>query len=116
MDEPLAISEQRYGPVPVVAVKGEIDVATAPHLRSYLDHLLDGGDESIVVDLGEVAFLDSTALGVLITTQKRCHAAGGQLVLVATNRRILKVFEITGLGDVFPMFESVSGAVEEFGR
>jgi anti-sigma B factor antagonist len=112
MDEQLAISEQRQGSVPIVAVRGEIDVATAPQFRDHLDHLIEGGNPSMVVDLGGVSFLDSTALGVLISTLKKCQAADGKLCLVVTDPRILKLFEITGLMDVFPMFGSVGRAVE----
>jgi anti-sigma B factor antagonist len=112
MNDRLAISERREGAIPIVAVDGEIDIAVAPELRRHLEDLLDKGNASIVVDLTGVSFLDSTALGVLISILKRCHAADGELCLVANDPQVLRVFEITGLTDVFSIVNSASRAVE----
>jgi anti-sigma B factor antagonist len=112
MNDRLAISERREGAIPIVAVEGEIDIAVAPELRRHLEDLLDNGNSSIVVDLTGVSFLDSTALGVLISILKRCHAADGDLCLVANDPQVLRVFEITGLTDVFSIVSSPARAVE----
>jgi anti-sigma B factor antagonist len=112
MNDRLAISERREGVVPIVAVEGEIDIAVAPELRRHLEDLLDEGNSSIVVDLTGVSFLDSTALGVLISILKRCQASEGDLCLVAKDPQVLRVFEITGLTDVFSIVGSAAKAVE----
>jgi anti-sigma B factor antagonist len=96
----------------VLTVGGEIDVATAPRLREQLLRLVGDGNHRIVVDLGEVDFIDSTGLGVLIGALKRVRAHDGDLALVCTENRILKVFEITGLDRVFRLHPSVVAAVE----
>jgi anti-sigma B factor antagonist len=85
----------------VVSVSGEVDVATAPTLRQRLDEALDRGPGLLVVDLTGVSFIDSTALGVLIGAHERCTAAGTTLRLVVAEPRILKIFEITGLTELF---------------
>lgn len=91
----------------IVAVAGEIDVATAPQLRQCLHHLLSEGRSTIVLDLLRVTFLDSTALGVLVGALKRCREQGGDLQIVVADPRILKIFEITGLTNVFAIAESL---------
>jgi anti-sigma B factor antagonist len=96
----------------VLTVGGEVDVATAPRLREQLLRLVSDGHHRIVVDLGEVDFIDSTGLGVLIGALKRVRAHDGDLALVCTENRILKVFEITGLDRVFRLHPSVVAAVE----
>jgi len=63
-----------------------------------------------VVDLLGVTFLDSTALGVLVGALKRCREAGGDLRLVIAEPRILKVFEITGLTEVFTITPTIDEA------
>lgn len=108
MDLGLDVSE-RNG-FTVLAVKGEVDVYTAPRLRERLVELVGEGNYKIVVDLGEVEFLDSTGLGVLVGGLKRLRSHDGDLTLVCTQHRILKVFEITGLTKVFSIFESVDAA------
>lgn len=115
MSDRLAISQRTEGAIPIVSVVGEIDIAVAPQLRDHLDELLDRGSASFVVDLTGVSFLDSTALGVLISILKRCHASDGELCLVATDPQVLRVFEITGLTDVFSIVSSAARAVEVVG-
>jgi anti-sigma B factor antagonist len=107
----LRVDVSRRGRWSVVEVGGEVDVATAPRLREKLISLVNDGRYHIVVDLGAVDFIDSTGLGVLISGLKRVRTHDGELVLVCTEARILKVFEITGLTKVFPVYGSVDDAV-----
>ncbi len=100
-------------PFTVLAVKGEIDVYSAPRLRERLVELVSEGHRQIVVDLEGVDFLDSTGLGVLVGGLKRLRTNGGDLALVCTQPRILKVFEITGLTTVFSIATSVDEATED---
>jgi anti-sigma B factor antagonist len=100
-------------PYTVLAVKGEVDVYSAPRLREKLVELVSQGHRHIVVDLESVDFLDSTGLGVLVGGLKRLRSHDGDLTLVCTQARILKVFEITGLTTVFRIAESVDEATSE---
>lgn len=109
----LRVDVSRRGRWSVVDVAGEVDVATAPRLREKLISLVNDGNYHIVVDLGGVDFIDSTGLGVLISGLKRVRTHDGELVLVCTEPRIVKVFEITGLTKVFPVYESVDDAVSD---
>ena len=95
----------------VLTVKGEVDVATAPRLREHVIDLVADGHRRIVVDIEGVEFLDSTGLGVLVGALKRVRSHGGELELVCTRPRILKVFEVTGLDRVFAIHASVDEAV-----
>ena len=94
----------------VLAVQGEVDVYTAPRLRERLVELVTEGKRKIVVDLEGVDFLDSTGLGVLVGGLKRLRSNDGEMSLVSTQSRILKVFEITGLTKVFSIHDSVEAA------
>lgn len=95
----------------VVAASGEVDVAAAPALRDRLTQLVEAGTTRLVVDLEDVVFIDSTGLGVLVGGLRRARSEGGDLRLVCTNSRILKVFEATGLQDVFTIGTTVDDAV-----
>ncbi len=94
----------------VLAVRGEVDVYTAPRLREKLVELVSQGKYRIIVDLEGVDFLDSTGLGVLVGALKRVRSNDGELSLVCTQPRIRKVFEVTGLTKVFSLFDSVDDA------
>ena len=95
----------------VLTVSGEIDIATAPSLRERLHALLAEDKRQIVVDLDDVGFLDSTALGVLVGVLKRARSEDGEVRIVCTQPRVRKVFEITRLDSAFDLFDSVDEAV-----
>ena len=96
----------------VIAVAGEIDLFTAPELKSALAAAVEGGRTRIVVDLTETSFLDSTALGVLIGAVKRLRTRDGVLTIVNTDRNIAKTFEITGLDQIFTIRPTRGEAIE----
>jgi anti-sigma B factor antagonist len=108
MDLGLEVDASRP-PYTILAITGEVDVYSAPRLREKLVELVSEGHRQIVADLEGVDFLDSTGLGVLVGGLKRLRSNEGDLRLVCTHPRILKVFEITGLMSVF----RISGSVEE---
>ncbi len=109
MDLGLAVREE--GGWTVLAVSGEIDIATAPSLREKLHALLADDRRNLVVDLDDVGFLDSTALGVLVGVLKRARTEGGELRIVTTQPRVRKVFEITRLDSAFDLCSTVEDAV-----
>lgn len=95
----------------VLEVGGEVDVYTAPRLRERLVELVEEGSRSVIVDLGRVDFLDSTGLGVLVGALKRLRAAGGSFGLVCDKEPLLKIFRITALDQVFPIYPTVDAAI-----
>ena len=95
----------------VAHVHGDIDVGTAPRLREQLVGIIADGQTRVVLDLDDVAFLDSTGLGVIVGVLKRARTLGGDLRLVCTRAQIVRVFEITGLDRTMPLAESAEAAV-----
>jgi anti-sigma B factor antagonist len=85
----------------VVAAAGEADMYTAPALEQALEGVVGNGGTSVVLDLAEVSFIDSTVLGVLLRYRELFRELGGDLVVVSEDRRILRTFEITGLDRLF---------------
>src|SRR3712207_3829128 len=103
-----ALDDDRH----VVAVRGEIDLFTAPELKQKLTDAIEAGHTRIVVDLTSTTFLDSTALGVLIGAVKRLRSRDGVLTIVNTDPNIAKTFEITGLDQIFTIRPTRDEAVE----
>lgn len=95
----------------IVAVTGEVDLHSAPELDGALDGVLALGGTATVVDLGDVSFIDSTVLGVLLRHQRRFRGRGGDLVIVTADRRVLRTFEVTGLNRVFAIQQRLSDGV-----
>ncbi len=100
----------------VVEVAGEIDLHWAPQLRAALIEASAAEKPCVVVDLGEVSFLDSTGIGVLVGALKRAREKGGALGFCGVKGRVRRVFEVTGLVSALPIFESCDAALEAFAR
>ena len=94
-------ASERAGSGAMVRVAGEVDIQTSPVLHEHLTRVLDEGHTSIVVDLTDVSFLDSTGLSVLIAGLKRCQGSGGDLRVASPQPNVRRVLEVTGLADVF---------------
>ena len=97
--------------IEVIDVQGEIDMYTAPRLRELLIDLVSKGSYQLVVNLDKVGFLDSTGLGVLVGGLKRVRVHDGSLDLVCARERILRIFRVTGLTEVFGIYETVDQAI-----
>jgi len=99
--EDFRISVRDDGGVPMVAVEGEVDVATAPSVRDELYRLIEAGANRVVMDLSGMDFIDSTGLGVFVGALKRAREGGGGIELRGLKPSARKVFEITGLDSAF---------------
>jgi anti-sigma B factor antagonist len=108
-DFSLAVSE-RPG-VTVLQVKGSVDLTTAPALRERLVELMANGNLCIVADLLETDFLDSTGLGALVGALKRLRSRDGEMRLVCKDGHVRKVFTITKLDRVFPIYATLDEAL-----
>jgi len=94
----------------VLAVAGELDLSSAPSLKWALIDLLAAGRSQVVVDLSQVTFIDSTALGVLVGLQMRLSAPT-RLAIVCANAKVLKILELTGLVGTFALFSTLEHAL-----
>jgi anti-sigma B factor antagonist len=97
--------------IEVVDVEGEVDINTAPRLRELLIDLVSKTSYQLVINLDKVGFLDSTGLGVLVGSLRRVRTHDGSLDLVCTQEQILRIFRITGLTEVFSIYETVDQAI-----
>ena len=101
------------GATAIFSVRGELDLHEAPELQDRVRAAIDRGAKLIVVDLTDVTFIDSMALGVLLATARKLHPAGGRLRLVVPNPSIRRIFEISLLDQVFTLDRSRGEALAE---
>jgi len=98
----------------VVHVRGEIDVANTHQVRELFLLLLRDSVTRVVLDLSDLEYVDSAALGMLVGILKRLHEQGGDLRLAGLPRRVSRVFEFTGLNRVFRIYDTTEEALRSF--
>lgn len=86
----------------VIAVRGELDLSTATDLEAPLDEAIAAGDASVLIDLTECEFIDSTGIALIVRAWQRLdrNAEGdgsGRVVICSQNDQVRRVLEITGL-------------------
>jgi anti-sigma B factor antagonist len=96
----------------VVTLRGELDAFTVPDVRAEVARLIEtGGALTLVVDLHDVTFLDSTALGTIVNAVKRMREQGGVLRIVRPSGHADRIFVLTGLEDVLDLRETRAAAL-----
>jgi anti-anti-sigma factor len=85
--------------VQTIYVCGELDLSTAPTLETALEEALDSGEGSVLIDLSQCEFIDSTGIALIVRAWQRLASGenGRTLVLCTENDQVRRVLEITGL-------------------
>jgi len=106
----LDINVDRAQSVCTMTLVGEVDVYTAPRMKEELVSAIESGCNNVIIDMEGVGFIDSSGLGVLVSALRRARERDGAVRVVCTRDNILKIFRITGLDKVFPIFSDVAEA------
>ena len=106
----LSLDTSSHDNAAVVRVTGDIDMQTAGALRETLAEAAGAGTGLVVVDLSAVDFLDSSALGALVSAARAQSESGGTLRVAAPRPHVRKVFQITRLMEVLGVADSVEDA------
>jgi anti-anti-sigma factor len=93
-----ASSTQIDDGIRVIAVRGELDLSTAPELEGPLEQAVSPGDASVLIDLTECEFIDSTGIAMIVRAWQRLDGNGAHQVVICSNRdQVRRVLEVTGL-------------------
>jgi anti-sigma B factor antagonist len=114
LDELLTIEPARVGSAVVVAVKGEVDIATGPRLRAALSDALDEpGSGPVIVDLSEVTFLGSTGVAVLVDADWQANQRKRDLRVVVDRDRpaVVRPLESTGIDRLLSTYGDLQSAL-----
>jgi anti-sigma B factor antagonist len=96
--------------MPVVAAPEEIDITNAPDLRSALLEAAADGHGTLVLDMTETRFCDSSGIHTLLAAHKRAQSEGGELLLVIPSPSVLRIFAITGVDRILSHVTSLEEA------
>ena len=97
----------------IVSVAGELDMLTVPRLREELNEAIERGVRRLVLDLGEVSFIDSVSLAAIVNTRRRLGAGGRVGVVIEEGSYAMLIFEIGGLDSIVELFSTRDSAVAQ---
>ncbi len=100
--------------VPVLRLSGELDLSSVPEVRRAIRAYIDENRVNLIINLTDLEFIDSSGLGVLVGGLARVREKQGEIKLVCANRRILRVFEMTRLTQLFEIYQDEAAAVADF--
>ncbi len=107
----MQIDQDNMENVCVLKPIGRLDAVSAQQLRGRIEILVDAGRQ-LVIDMGQVEFIDSTGLGALISSSRRLKELRGDMKLACVNRKVQRVLEMTRAFLVFDIYYSTAAAVE----
>lgn len=86
----------------MIALSGELDIASAPVLEAKVGELCADGARSVVIDLSELTFIDSTGLRTLLSAQSLCNERACDFALIPGQKNVQRLFALTGLLEHLP--------------
>ncbi len=108
------ISEREEKGISVFTLEGRIDSQGAVSLDGALQSAVSAGKHKMVLDMTEVSYISSAGLRTLADILTKNRAAGGDLMLAALHRKVLRVFRIIGFAKLFRVFDTVEQAIAAF--
>ena len=113
----MTVKERRVGDVTILRVAGRLVLDDGhDELRSRIDGLAEAGRVNVLVDLGDVTYVDSCGVGLLIAKYVSLRRKGGDLKLLRLTERSHHLMEISKLLDVFETFDAEEQALASFPR
>ncbi len=109
------LTTRQVGDVTVVDAVGRITLGEgASSFRDTIRDLANKGDKKLLINLGEVSYIDSSGIGEMVSGFTTVTNHGGQLKLLALNKRVKDLLQITKLYTVFEVFDDEASAVRSF--
>ena len=99
MQSHFRLEVQSQGKATVIAVRGELDLASSPALQEELDRVSASDAEMLIIDLRELDFMDSTGLSVLVRAHQRAEEQGRRLAVVKGPQQVQRLLSLTGVSD-----------------
>lgn len=111
----MQVNERRVNGIPVVDLAGRLTVTELPSsLKDRVSQLVAQGEKHIVLNLGELKYVDSSCLGELVSVFTTAARAGASIKLANTDRNLKRLLEITRLSNVLESYDSEPAAIASF--
>ena len=108
------IETQEKDGIAVVALEGNLDTNTVAEGEKHLFGLVEEGKSKILIDFGNLDFISSAGLRILLVTGKKMKGGGGELRICSLNEVVQEVFDISGFGTLLNVYPSKDAALESW--
>jgi len=110
----MKINEQKYNDVVVLELQGELDCDIVGQFKRKIEQIASSGNDSLILDMSKVTFIDSEGLGCLLWARDYCSENKCQLRLAAIGDNCDKILQITQLDNEFDRYPDLSEALKSF--
>jgi len=95
-----------HGEHKIISINGEVDLYNVSELKKVLFSITDGANSSVVVDMKNVNYMDSSGIGALVAGQKKMKAHSGKFALMNIHDDVLNILKLATLDKFFKIFEN----------
>ncbi|MEJ5284922.1 MAG: STAS domain-containing protein [Brevinematia bacterium] len=110
----MEINRREAGEIVIFDITGEIDLYNAPEIKEKIKDEMNKNKVNIIINLDKVTYIDSSGIGVLISSLSNLKKVGGALKLINVYASVRKVFELTKLTSFFDIYDSEADAIASF--
>ena len=103
----LTIAVESVDDLPVIRAAGELDLATVPEMRAVVAEVTERRPRALIFDFQEIAYMDSSGLGILVSAKKRLGSYRGEVIVITAQPSVLKVLSLSGLDQIMAVFPSI---------
>jgi len=108
----MEISQKEKNGIVSIAIKGRMDADSSPDAEKVVKEALGAEANRLLFDLGELEYLSSAGLRVLLSAAKEMRRRDGKIVLCALNEFVKEIFEVSGFQSLIPITDSVESGIE----
>ena len=108
----MEISQKEENGIVFIAIKGRLDADSSPEAEQVVKDVLKGQTSRLLFDLGNLEYLSSAGLRVLLSAAKEMRRKEGKIVLCALNEFVKEIFEVSGFQSLIPIAETVEAGKE----
>ena len=98
----------------ILMVDGEMDISNAANFKTAIKEQLSASMSKLIIDFREVSYIDSSGLGVLVSSFATVLKAGGKLKLSDLSRRVKEIFQLAELIEYFEVYDTLEDAIKSF--
>ena len=105
------IQKEEYG-ITCLKIKGRMDTAVAIETEKAVERILKGNNNRLLFDLGDLEYLSSYGLRIILKAAKKIKMRGGKIILCSLIENVKEIFDICGFGSNIPIADSVESGIK----